>query len=685
MEQHPRSLSELEAREVPLEPKLFGREDAFRDFCRWFAQKLDGDTENGSYKAIEGAREELRLQFRGPKETPDLALRFACSVVVDLVAQGWDLNIGDNKVWVRKPASGGETREATKLRVRAGHLLERNVQLREPSVAAFVKSMEQRRLGPSGWVSIFSLMRDGRELAEKLATVCQEPSQAKQSELLRTVISPYIQAVEPDAVCPVTGLKLMDIWRYFRHTWVSTYKSLPGRSMMILVRDAASPCHPVIGIAALGSSMAQQTLRDEWIGWDSDAFVKRLTEKPTGKWCSWIHDSIERLLNSIYQEDFVKENLITAGELSKPTEDTVTRLLEASQEAAGAHRLFPSAAEHKNNGTEDADWIKQAETPLFRSKRAKTLATLLSIRMSLQKAGLAQNSAAQLQIALGNSKARNAIRQLIRFVKAEHVGVDMMDMIICGAIAPYNLLLGGKLVCLMSTSPEVVQFYRARYGEQASIIASSMKGASVVRSPNLVLLATTSLYGVGSSQYNRIRVPLEMVGGKNGGTLEYVELGTSKGFGSYHFSAASLKYLDGLIPRESDGRKVNSIFGEGVNPLMRKVRDGLNMVALPAEELLNHGNPRVVYAIPVATNFREVLMGVDSKPKYYLSPKIAEKITRLLADYWRDRWLAKRIMRPGLLQEVAKQTLSYPITHGARVTMPVDEEIDLFDLTYRPT
>ena len=129
-------------------------------------------------------------------------------------------------------------------------------------------------------------MRDGRELAEKLATVCQEPSQAKQSELLRTVISPYIQAVEPDAVCPVTGLKLMDIWRYFRHTWVSTYKSLPGRSMMILVRDAASPCHPVIGIAALGSSMAQQTLRDEWIGWDSDAFLKSLTEKPTGKWCS---------------------------------------------------------------------------------------------------------------------------------------------------------------------------------------------------------------------------------------------------------------------------------------------------------------------------------------------------------------------------------------------------------------
>ena len=312
--------------------------------------------------------------------------------------------------------------------------------------------MEQRRLGPGGWVSIFSLMRDGRDLAEKLSTVCREPSEARRSEMLRSVILPYIQVVEPEAVCSATGLRLMDIWRYFRHTWVSTYKSLPGRSMMILVRDAASPFHPVIGIAALGSSMAQQTLRDEWIGWDSDVFVKRLTEEPNGRWCSWIHHSVERLLNSIYQEDFLREKLITTGELSNPTEHTVTRLLKESGQAAEAHRLFPSAAEHKNNADNEGDWAKQAQTPLFRAKRAKTLAMLLSIRMSLQNAGFAKNSPSTLQTVLANSKAKNAIRQLIRFVKAEHVGVDMMDMIVCGAIAPYNLLLGWQ-TCL----PDVIQ------------------------------------------------------------------------------------------------------------------------------------------------------------------------------------------------------------------------------------
>ena len=52
---------------------------------------------------------------------------------------------------------------------------------------------------------------------------------------------------------------------------------------------------------------------------------------------------------------------------------------------------------------------------------------------------------------------------------------------------------------------------------------------------------------------------------------------------------------------------------------MRKLRDGLEHVGLPSEDLLRHGNSRVVYSIPIAENFREILLGVDAKPKYFLS------------------------------------------------------------------
>jgi len=201
----------------------------------------------------------------------------------------------------------------------------------------------------------------------------------------------------------------------------------------------------------------------------------------------------------------------------------------------------------------------------------------------------------------------------------------------------------------------------------------------VIRSPNLVLLATTSLYGVGSSQYNRIRIPIAEVGGEGDDVIKYEELGISRGYGSYHFSKASIDYLETLMPRGRIGRKVNSIFGEGVNPLMRKLRDGLSSVGLPADDLLMHGNPRVVYGIQIAKNFREVLLGMDAKPKYFLSVAKAKQFTANLAAFWRRRWLVRRIQRPGILEEVEKHTLSYPVTHGARVQLQSDvNDVNLF-------
>ena len=682
MEQHTGNISELGSREIELGPKLFGREPAFRDFCTRFARKLRGKHGEARGRVIEEAHADVESLAAGVATQGEIALQFACSVVVDLVGQGWSLKACPNRVQIIRPSHDGATPEEIKRRVREGHLVRRDAQLRERAVVEFIRGMEQRRLGPSGWVSIFALMRDGRELGQRLREALQEADETKRAELLRSVVRPYVQMVEQDAVCSVTGLKLMEIWRYFRHTWVSTYKSLPGRSMMLLVRDAAAPYHPVIGIAAIGSSVAQHSTRDEWIGWEADKFIKMLQEGPSAAWCRWIHESVGRLVNGLYRKDLVADGILRGRELARPTEDVVRKLMEEATSATKAHHLDASAAEHKRGSTGEAngrvEWENQAVTPLFRGKRAKTLAVLLGIRRSLMEAGLIEHSADALRKTLENPKGKHALRQLIRLVKAEHVGVDMMDIIICGAVAPYNVLLGGKLVCLMLTSPEVVQFYRKRYGDQQSIIASSMKGAPVVRAPNLVLLATTSLYGVGSSQYNRIRVPLEAVGGEVGATLEYKELGMSRGFGSYQFSTASLDYLETLIPRGHDNRKVNSIFGEGVNPLMRKLRDGLAGVGLPADELLMHGNQRVVYGVPLAENFREVLLGREAKPKYWLSLKNAREHSDLLADFWRKRWLVGRITRPGILEAVNKHSLSYPITHGARVQMPEDGAGDLF-------
>jgi hypothetical protein len=220
---------------------------------------------------------------------------------------------------------------------------------------------------------------------------------------------------------------------------------------------------------------------------------------------------------------------------------------------------------------------------------------------------------------------------------------------------------------MLLCSPEVVDFYRQKYQAQVSVIASSMKGAPVVREPRLVLLGTTSLYGVGSSQYNRVRIPAAEVGGDPNVQVEYKELGLSEGYGSFHFGSQTLEIMNVMLARSKDGRRVNSIFGEGVNPLMRKIREALELVGLPSDPILRHGNRRVVYGVSLAANCGDLLLGLADRPKYLLPQTKPGQRTALIANFWRKRWLLPRISRPEVLDALTKHTLTYPIRHGARV------------------
>jgi hypothetical protein len=70
----------------------------------------------------------------------------------------------------------------------------------------------------------------------------------------------------------------------------------------------------------------------------------------------------------------------------------------------------------------------------------------------------------------------------------------------------------------------------------------------------------------------------------------------------------------------------------------------------------------------------------DDKPKYLVPQSQPAKRTAALAAFWRERWLSNRINDPAVLADVAGHTLSYPVTHNARVVTPAlddQEEIDL--------
>ena len=635
---------------------------------------------DGALSAINVVRERMLCLASGSGRSAQRA-RVVISVLCDIRAQGWALRLGRTHCWARKPDQVSTSPTSEKARVRAGHLIERDNQLANGATRRFVADIERRRPGPAGWVSIFSLMRDGQQLAAALRDI-QNLSIDDRPAALNQLIDPYLQVVEPGAVCAFTGLKLTDIWRYFRHSWTSPYKSTPGRKVWLLVRDRAAENHPIVGIAALGSAVVQTAPRDRWIGWSALEFLAQMKARPTEEDGTWVVRSLSELIHSIYVRDLISDRVLQRSELRSPKGSTIRRLAKEAENSRKSHRLFPMPGLHKaaNLGTARVDWIRLARTDLFRSKRSRALADLLGARMHLCRLGLKRGTKRGLMRVLEDRNGRRAIEVILRYVKATHVGVDMLDIIVCGAVPPYNALLGGKLVSLLTSSPEVVQAYASRYSRTPSVIASAMAGKPVRRRPQLVLLSTTSLYGVGSSQYNRLRVPASEVGARSGHQMHFEELGKTTGFGSFHLSSATANEMKVLVAQDKNGRRVNSIFGEGVNPRLRMMREALDIVGLPSDALLRHGSPRLVYGVPLATNFRDVLLGRSHRVRYILPQRSPRAVTAGLVGFWLRRWLSKRIDRPDVLRDVEQHSLIFPIRHGARIVLPPSPAGDQLDM-----
>jgi hypothetical protein len=194
-----------------------------------------------------------------------------------------------------------------------------------------------------------------------------------------------------------------------------------------------------------------------------------------------------------------------------------------------------------------------------------------------------------------------------------------------------------------------------------------MAGRPIRRRNNLVFVGTTSLYGVHSSQYNRLSMPSDVLGGSNG--IRFERLGRSRSFGTSHLSDPTVRSLVTLAEQSHRGARVNSIFGEGVNPKLRKVREGLDLLGWPADELLQHRRQRILYGVPLVDNLLPYLLGFEPAPVYRFDRRRRDDVVQI-ASWWRRRWMARRVHSPEILKRIAEHTLARPVSHGARVTLP---------------
>lgn len=613
-------------------------------------------------------------------------LRAALLILTDLAHQQWSIRVtAGGSVEVRRPEKQHRDPLAEKERIRMQELVKRDEQLREPSTRRFVSGLEKSYLHKGRRVSIFSLMRDGRELAAGLRRI-RYSDQESATVSLRQIIAPYLQFVDDGGTCEHTGLGLQDIWRYFRHTWSNQYTSTPGRTMAFLVRDSACEYHPIIGIGALGSPIVQIRERDAWIGWQPDAFLEFAMEEGSAGLADWLIQTVEASVSECYAEDFFEEQLLVPGDFRLPSVDAVARLIAYGERQRELHHRLARAKEMKrsmrsNAESAEAHWRKQAQTHLYRSKRALALADMFRVKITLRKFLPENPTAGCVRALLKDQEGRQAVKTVLRKAKADRVGIAMADITVCGAIAPYSPILGGKLVSMLAASPEVIAAYRRRYSAQQSEIASSMAGRPIVRPSHLVFLGTTSLYGVGSSQYNRLRMPAVRLGGRSNEQLAFVELGRSGSYGTSHFGSATVDALVELVQQSLSGQRVNSIFGEGVSPKLRKIRDGLDRLKLPTDALLMHGRHRIVYGVPLIRNLREYLLGMEREPDYLFNLDDPKAGTRAIVSWWMDRWLFARLQSDNVLRQVESHSLVRPVRHGARVTLPPEDinQTNLFE------
>ena len=193
--------------------------------------------------------------------------------------------------------------------------------------------------------------------------------------------------------------------------------------------------------------------------------------------------------------------------------------------------------------------------------------------------------------------------------------VNVMDGYVVGAVPPYSALLGGKLVTALLGSSEVSRAFSRKYSKSQGVISGEQKR------PRLALVTITSALGR-SSIYNRVKLP---------GLIALQKIGVTQGWGHFHVPDPVFNQMRELLAIDDHKYANGHHFGDGPNWKMRVIRRSLSLIGLD-ENLLRHGIPREVYAMPLVKEWSKFLQGkvkrtVANRPN-------ANEITKASLDRW---------------------------------------------------
>lgn len=281
--------------------------------------------------------EEIRwLKEQGGDSGAALAYEASARVLLDLVRLGWrvrEAGYGIELIAEPPRLHGLSPEEILAEKQQTRRFFEATVQaqLNEPAVRTFVQRMENPA-ARTGKQPVTLLLADGPELHSRLLAARQ--ASHLDDDPFSCAVSPYLQRVTADGIDPFTGHSLREIWRYLRYSWSIPQFSTPGRQLLYLVRDAAHPCHAVMGIIGLNNCALQMgEEREYYLGWNLRALTERLltVAKESPERLSEEYGWLERQIAAALA-DIDPSQLAEPEELAHPGRETITKLRRRAQE-----------------------------------------------------------------------------------------------------------------------------------------------------------------------------------------------------------------------------------------------------------------------------------------------------------------------------------------------------------------
>ena len=201
--------------------------------------------------------------------------------------------------------------------------------------------------------------------------------------------------------------------------------------------------------------------------------------------------------------------------------------------------------------------------------------------------------------------------------------VNVMDAYVLGALPPYNMLLGGKMIACLVRSRQIYNQFTHSYGNTIGIISGKAKN------PRLLAVTTSSSMGR-SSVYNRLKLD---------GLRYFDPIGYTRGWGHFHISDDLFLELRGYL-RSIDHRYADQHrFGQGPNWRLRTTRAALKALGF-RDNLLRHGIRREVFICKLASNAATILRTGKGRPN--LSSLLS---VREVAELAVNRWILPRARR----------------------------------------